>query len=250
MSTVGVIGGSAFSSIKNFEVTHREMVNTPYGVPSCPAVFAKINNDQFVFIHRHGFGHTISPHEINYRSNMWAMKQLGVTHIIAIGAVGGITQNMSPCTLVIPDQIIDYTHSRAHTYNENDSKPVQHVDFTYPYDEVLRQALIASAGDAGISCEQRAVYGATQGPRLETAAEINRLQRDGCDIVGMTGMPEAALARELELSYACCAVVANWAAGKSGTEVISMHDIQLNLKQGMGLVHQLLTHALPRVLKL
>ena len=145
MPKVGVIGGSAMDTIENLEVSHREMVNTPYGATSSPLLFGKMNGGEIVFIHRHGFGHTIAPHEINYRANIWALKELEVTHIIASGAVGGITEYMSPITLVVPDQIIDYTHSRNQTFYENNQEPVVHVDFTWPYDEQLRTVLNTSA---------------------------------------------------------------------------------------------------------
>jgi len=244
MSSIGIIGGSAYSDIKNLVVTHREMTNTPYGAPSCPVVFGEMNDCEVVFIHRHGFGHTIAPHEINYRANIWALKQMGVDTIIAIAAVGGITENMSPLKLVVPHQIIDYTHSRRHTFHDNFDGNAVHVDFTHPYSESLRKILITSAHKSQIKCETQGVYGATQGPRLETAAEIERMQRDGCDVVGMTGMPEAALARELNMDYACCAVVVNWAAGKANQQTISMKEIKTNLNRGMTDIHQVLTEAL------
>jgi len=244
MPAIGIIGGSAYSDIKNLEVTRREMINTPYGSPSCPVVFGEMNGGEVVFIHRHGFGHTIAPHEINYRANIWALKKLGVDNIIAIGAVGGITKNMSPLNLVIPHQIIDYTHSRKHTFHDSFDGSAIHVEFTHPYSKILRQVLTESATKLQINCEHEGVYGATQGPRLETAAEIERLLRDGCDVVGMTGMPEASLARELDMSYACCAVVVNWAAGKGEQQTISLDEISKNMKAGMVNVHQLLTEAL------
>ena len=240
MPKVGVIGGSALDTIENLEVSHREMVNTPYGATSSPLLFGKMNGGDIIFIHRHGFGHTIAPHEINYRANIWALKELEVTHIVATAAVGGITEHMSPITLVIPDQIIDYTHGRNHTYNDYDDKLVDHIDFTYPFDEPLRQRLITSLQQANIGHETHATYGATQGPRLETAAEIQRMKRDGCDIVGMTAMPEACLARELQIAYAGVSNVVNWAAGlthggeqasaESGT--VSIEEIKACVQQG------------------
>jgi 5'-deoxy-5'-methylthioadenosine phosphorylase len=247
---IGVIGGSALETIANLEVSHREMVNTPYGATSSPLLFGKMNGGEIVFIHRHGFGHTIAPHEINYRANIWALRELNVTHIVATAAVGGITEHMSPKTLVIPDQIIDYTHSRNQTFYENSQEPVVHVDFTWPYDEVLRGVLIESAVRADRSVVSKGTYGAVQGPRLETAAEIRRLERDGCDIVGMTAMPEAVLAREFDMNYACCAMVVNWAAGKGG-ENVSLHDsINENLKAAKAGVHALLANALPAIMEL
>ncbi len=248
MARVGVIGGSALEAVDNLEVSHREMVNTPYGATSSPVLFGNMNGGEIVFIHRHGFGHTIAPHEINYRANIWALKELDVTHIIATGAVGGITEHMSPITLVIPDQIIDYTHSRSQTFYESSQEAVVHVDFTWPYDEHLRTALNTSAVNLNLPVVSRGTYGAVQGPRLETAAEIRRLERDGCDIVGMTGMPEAVLARELEIAYACCAVVVNWAAGK-GRQDETLHDtIKSNMQTAKASVHKLLAEALPMIM--
>lgn len=250
MSKIGVIGGSGLGEIENLDVTHREMVNTPYGSPSCPVAFGSMGAEEIVFLPRHGIGHTISPHEINYRANIYALKQLGVKHVIAINAVGGVTENMTPVKLVFPHQIIDYTYSRKHTFYDKHAESVVHIDFSYPYDENLRKILIEAASKLSIEHETKGVYGATQGPRLETAAEIERMERDGCNIVGMTGMPEAALAREMKMSYASCSVVVNMAAGKGDTGIVSMHEIDLNLKSGMRSVHRLLTQALPEISKL
>ena len=250
MPKVGVIGGSALNAIDNLELTHREMVNTPYGATSSPLLFGQMNGGQIVFIHRHGFGHTIAPHEINYRANIWALKQLDVTHIIASAAVGGITEHMAPMTLVIPDQIIDYTHTRSQTFYENNQEPVVHVDFTWPYDNQLRTVLNNSALTLNMPVISRGTYGAVQGPRLETAAEIRRLEGDGCDIVGMTAMPEAVLARELDMKYACCAVVVNWAAGKGSREEALLDIINSHMDAAKAMVHKLLAQALPEVMEL
>ena len=250
MPKVGIIGGSALDAVANLEVSHREMVNTPYGATSSPVLFGKMNGGEIVFIHRHGFGHTIAPHEINYRANIWALKQLEVSHIIATAAVGGITEHMSPITLVIPDQIIDYTHTRSQTFYENSQEHVVHVDFTWPYDEQLRTVLNRSAVSLNMPVVSRGTYGAVQGPRLETAAEIRRLEADGCDIVGMTGMPEAVLARELDIKYACCAMVVNWAAGKGSQQELLTDSISSNMKAAKASVHRLLAEALPMIMEL
>ena len=185
-----------------------------------------------LFLARHGHPHRIPPHEVNYRANLWALRQAGATHVIAINAVGGITDNLKTGCFCIPDQIIDYTSGREHTLYEGELDHVTHVDFSYPYDEALRKRLIAAVAACGYNCSNSGVYGCTQGPRLETSAEITRMERDGCDIVGMTGMPETVLARELGLSYACLALVVNPAAGKS-TGVITMTQIDAALNVGM-----------------
>lgn len=250
MSKIGIIGGSGLGEIKDLDATHREMVNTPYGSPSCPVVFGRMCDHEIIYIPRHGIGHTIAPHCINYRANIWALKKLDVTHVIAINAVGGISEKMSPLKLAFPHQIIDYTYSREHTYFDRTASKITHIDFTRPYNDELREILAGASAKLGITYEQQAVYGATQGPRLETAAEIRRMENDGCDIVGMTGMPEAALARELELEYASCSVVVNWAAGKDGGELVSMQEIEKNIKKGMNSVHGLLEQALPELTSL
>jgi 5'-methylthioinosine phosphorylase len=247
MSLIAIIGGSGLTKLQNLDITHKEMINTPYGVPSGPLTFGKICNLDVVFLARHGYRHTIPPHKVNYRANLWALKEAGANRVIAAAAVGGITKAMGPEQLVIPDQIIDYTYGRSQTYFEDDLSSVTHIDFTHPYDENLRQLLIAGCDQLKLNVVKKAVYAATQGPRLESAAEVNRLERDGCDIVGMTGMPEAALARELELEYACCALVVNWAAGKSGQNTISLTEMEKCLVSGMENIRLLLETVLPKV---
>jgi len=175
---------------------------------------------------------------VNYRANIWALKQIGIERILAVAAVGGIHTAFGPATVAIPDQIVDYTWSRGHTFFEDDLDVV-HVDFTEPYCPALRAALIEAAGDAGVEAVDWGTYAASQGPRLESAAEIDRLERDGCHLVGMTGMPEASLAREAELHYAHVAVVVNAAAGR-GEGTITMEEIQKNVDVGMQSVHALL----------
>jgi 5'-methylthioinosine phosphorylase len=244
MAELAIIGGTGLTSLNNLEITKREVVHTPYGEPSGPLTYGVLSGREVVFLARHGYGHTIPPHMINYRANIWALQHAGVENVIAVAAVGGIRADMVPARLAVPDQIIDYTHSRTGTFFEDGLTHVTHVDFTYPYDPALRRALIAGAAAARLDAVDGGTYGATQGPRLETAAEIRRMEQDGCAMVGMTGMPEAALARELELRYATCAVVANWAAGKAeGT--ISMETIERYLKSGMEKVRQLLERVIP-----
>lgn len=250
MPSLAVIGGTGLTHLEGLAIVRREVINTPYGEPSSALVYGHFAGHEVVFLARHGHGHTLPPHRINYRANLWALKQVGVTHVLAVAAVGGIHPALGPGRIVIPDQVIDYTYGRPQTFFEPEQGPVQHIDFTQPYCENLRQALYQAGQAAQINPHLGGVYGATQGPRLETAAEIRRLARDGCDLVGMTGMPEAALARELELCYACCAVVANWAAGCGGTESISLAEIEQTLIMGMlqlrRLLHYLLTEGLQR----
>lgn len=245
MTSVAVIGGSGLTKLKNLKITRREVVRTPYGEPSGPMVFGEIAGKEIAFLPRHGPKHTIPPHEVNYRANIWALKEAGIQRVIAIAAVGGVSEKyLEPCTLVIPDQIIDYTYGREHTFFAGQDKQVRHIDFTYPYCEELRQALIAAAKASSISIVNGATYGAKQGPRFETLAEVRRMEQDGVDVVGMTGMPEAGLARELELCYAAIAVVVNPAAGKSDRE-ISLADIEDNINKGMKGVRELLKACVP-----
>ncbi|HEY5702054.1 MAG TPA: S-methyl-5'-thioinosine phosphorylase [Gammaproteobacteria bacterium] len=238
--SIAIIGGSGLTALEGLEIQRQQMQKTPYGEPSGPLTFGLLNNREIIFLPRHGNPHIIPPHEINYRANVWALRENGVEDIIAINAVGGITSEMLPGKLVIPDQLIDYTWSRQHTFFVKNDKEVVHVDFTVPYTPSLRQQILRAAKSISVDCIDGGTYGATQGPRLETAAEILRMESDGCDLVGMTGMPEAVLARELDLNYACISVVANWAAGKSD-ELISMESIQEYLHKGMGKVRTLLS---------
>jgi len=224
-NSLAIIGGSGLDSLPDLEIVHiTENVTTPYGTPSGPLIHGRLYDHELCFLARHGPQHTLPPHRVNYRANLWALRSTGLSRVLAVNSVGGIHPNLGPGAIAIPEQIIDYTWGRAHTYFEGDLddnpevplKKLHHIDFTSPYCTTLRAQLLAASAAAEISIHFGGVYGATQGPRLETKAEIDRLERDGCDMVGMTGMPEAALARELGLCYACCAIVANWAAGRGG----------------------------------
>ena len=246
MATLAIIGGTGLTSLKDLQLTRREVMHTPYGEPSAPLVFGEMCGKELLFLPRHGAGHTIPPHKINYRANLWALKEKGVEMVIAVNAVGGIRADMVPGKLIVPDQIVDYTWSRTNTFFEEGLSQVTHIDFTEPYCKPLRQALIETAMEAGLDIIGEGTYAATQGPRLETTAEINKLERDGCDLVGMTGMPEAALARELELCYACLAVVANMGAGRGEAE-ITMAMIEHYLSGGMADVRKVLEQVVPKL---
>lgn len=246
MSSVAIIGGTGLTSLQELEITSREIVQTPYGEPSGILVRGNYCGHEVLFLPRHGPGHTIPPHRVNYRANIWALKEVGVTNVIAVNAVGGIRLDMEPGVLVIPDQIIDYTWGRTNTYFEDSLNKVVHVDFTDPYCASLRLQLVDAATQAGLEVLDGGTYAATQGPRLETTAEIDRLERDGCDIVGMTGMPEAVLARELELCYASVSLVVNRAAGRGDGE-ITMTEIEQYLNSGITDVRKLLEHVIPLV---
>jgi 5'-deoxy-5'-methylthioadenosine phosphorylase len=228
---LAIIGGTGSSGLEDFAEKRCVEVSTPWGSPSAPLRFGRMFGADLVFLERHGDRHMLAPHQINYRANLWALDSVGARQVVALAAVGGITREMEPGSVVIPDQLIDYTYGRAQTFSDEAKDPVRHIDFTDPYDAAMRQWLVAGAGRAGVPRIERATYGVTQGPRLETRQEIRRMEQDGCDLVGMTSMPEAALARELGLSYACCALVSNWAAGR-GTRPI--HDeLEESLRQAL-----------------
>ena len=238
---LAIIGGSGFAHLTSLGVTERRVIRTPYGEPSGAVIFGTLNGHELVFLARHGYGHTIPPHHVNYRANIWALHSLQLSGVIAVASVGGIRPDLKPGTLVLPDQIIDYTHSRKSTFFEGSLQPVTHVDFTHPYSRSLQQECLRAAESAAVPLSLGGVYGATQGPRLETAAEIDRLERDGVDMVGMTGMPEAVLAREIGLEYAALAVVANFAAGRgSSREGIRLADLQVTLQAAVGKVRRIL----------
>lgn len=238
---LAVIGGSGLSQLSILEDSYREVVRTPYGEPSGPLTFGRIAGHSVAFLARHGYGHTIPPHEVNYRANVWALCKRGAACIISVASVGSIRADLRPGDLVIPHQIIDYTWGRKSSFHEGPECTLTHIDFTDPYDGALREQLLGAARTARIPVSSSAVYAATQGPRLETAAEINRLERDGADVVGMTGMPEAALARELAVPYAAISVVANYAAGRADSrEGISFAAIQDVLHESMDRVRTII----------
>jgi len=246
---IAVIGGTGLNQFADVKLIDERVAETPYGVTSAPLQTLNIDDKnfehcEFIFLARHGRPHRLPPHKINYRANLWALHASGVKTIVAINAVGGITPAMTTGAIVIPHQLIDYTWGREHTFHSDDS--LDHIDFTQPYTQALRKQIIEVAAAANIAIIDSGVYAAMQGPRLETAAEINRLERDGCDLVGMTGMPEAALARELGLDYASICLVVNPAAGRA-PGAITLDDMQRVIDRGMGRVQMLLVALLMSV---
>jgi 5'-methylthioinosine phosphorylase len=251
------IGGTGFTQLPGFKTSRELAIITPYSDQAVMLACGYLGGSaqQIGFLPRHGAGHSLPPHRINYRANVFALREAGATAILAVNAVGGIHADMGPGVIAVPDQIIDYTHGREHTFFDGRltgiespdqfSATVTHVDFTDPYDQALRQLLISSASEVQVPVLPQGVYGATQGPRLESPAEIRRMQRDGCDMVGMTGMPEAGLARELSLPYACIALSVNWGAGLSN-EVISVDGIRQVLASGMNSIEAVLLRAAGR----
>ncbi|VAW52164.1 S-methyl-5'-thioinosine phosphorylase [hydrothermal vent metagenome] len=264
---LAIISGSLLKEINGIENATEERIKTPFGLPSDNFTSGEIDGLEVVCFNRHGVSHHIAPHQINYKANMFVLKILDVTHIIAITAVGGISEKMSPMKWVVPDQIIDYTHGRIHTYNDANDAEVQHIDFSYPFDAQLNKQLVAAIEmildeNVGRTYESEATYGVTQGPRLETVAEINRMQRDGCNIVGMTAMPEAAFARELDMKYSMLSLVVNWAAGKGGVNksvgesvddvinrpapaIVSMDEIRQRILEGNETAEKIIHNVIP-----
>jgi len=240
---LAIIGGSGLTTLSNLDVSHREVIRTPYGEPSGAIVFGQIAGQDIMFLPRHGHGHTIPPHMVNYRANIWALQANKATGIISVASVGGIRSDLEPGDIVLPHQIIDYTWGRKSTFFDGGTTPVTHIDFTEPYDLSLRERISKAADAQCIVLKDGAVYAATQGPRLETAAEVNRLERDGAHVVGMTGMPEAALAREANLPYAAINVVANHAAGRgSSANGIHFESLEAVLQEAMGRVRSIIEH--------
>jgi 5'-methylthioinosine phosphorylase len=244
---IGVIGGTGMNQWPGLQVLARHAVQTPYGTPSAPLLDGVIHGTPAIFLARHGEGHKIPPHAINYRANLRALADAGVRTVIAIAAVGGVAHWFAPGEIAIPDDLIDYTWGREHTYSDGrEGAPLDHVEFTQPYAPSLRALLLDAARASATPVAGQGVMAVTQGPRLESAAEVRRLARDGADMIGMTGMPEAALARELGLDYACLAVSVNWAAGVKGLGDIHA-EIEQSIESGMSKVRALLTAALPQL---
>lgn len=231
------------TQLANLTQVRRQVIRTPYGEPSGALTFGVLNGREVVFLARHGYGHTIPPHAVNYRANIWALASQGIKAIVAVASVGGIRADLGPGVLVVPTQIIDYTYGRKGTFFDGADGIVKHVDFTHPYTPALRRRVLDACTRCNESAVDGGVYATVQGPRLETAAEIDRLERDGADMVGMTAMPEAALAREAGVDYACLAVVVNWAAGRgNSSEGISFEAIGVVLEQSMARVRRVLEH--------
>ncbi|MDY6814672.1 MAG: S-methyl-5'-thioinosine phosphorylase [Pseudomonadota bacterium] len=243
---VGIIGGTGLTTLSGLTIASESRVSTPWGEPSAPLVEGTLGEQSVIFLSRHGNPHRIPPHQVNYRANILALYEAGVRTVVGVNAVGGIHQDMGPAHVVVPDQIIDYTWGRGSTFFEGDLESVTHIDSTFPYDADARQALIDAAKRAAVALSDFGVYGVTQGPRLETAAEIRRMERDGCDLVGMTGMPEATLAAELGMRYACLGLVVNRAAGKS-EHIITMEEIEEAIEQGMSGVKTILANSVAQL---
>ncbi|MGH8434707.1 MAG: S-methyl-5'-thioinosine phosphorylase [Pseudomonas sp.] len=243
MTVYAIIGGTGLTQLEGLTIRQALSLDTPYGAPSADILRGEYAGREVLFLARHGHPHRIAPHQVNYRANLWALKEAGAEAILAVNAVGGIHPAMGTGHFCVPHQLIDYSWGREHSFFAGDLEQVTHIDFSHPYDAGLRERLIAALAAERCGFSGHGVYACTQGPRLETVAEIARLERDGCDIVGMTGMPEAALARELALPYACLALVVNPAAGKS-VGIITMAEIEQALAEGIDKVKAVLVRVL------
>jgi len=244
-----IIGGSGLYSLgDDFQLGEQLPRKTPYGETSADPLLGSWQGAQLVFLPRHGAGHSVAPHAVNYRANLWALKQAGVSKLVAVNAVGGISADMAPRSIAVPRQLIDYSSGREHSYFDGRDGRVQHVDFSEPYSAALRASLLQAGVRLGLALVDAGTYGCTNGPRFETAAEIERMRRDGCSMVGMTGMPEAGLARELEIEYACVAMSVNWAAGIAPGD-ISMTEIMANLEHVVATLRPLLLAVARSVLR-
>lgn len=241
---IAIIGGTGLNQWADLQITRRETVKTPYGEPSAPLVYGRIGGAEALFLARHGEGHKLPPHAINYRANIAALQAAGASAVVAVAAVGGIAPWFAPGEVAIPDDVLDYTWGREHSYSDGrHGSALQHVEFGHPYAPALRQALQDAAVAAGVQVAGAGVMAVTQGPRLESPAEVRRLQRDGADMIGMTGMPEAALAAELALPYASLAVSVNWAVGVQGLSDVHA-QIEQSIERGMGKVRKILAQLL------
>jgi len=238
---LAIIGGRGLAELANLQITHRQVMRTPYGEPSGAFLFGTLNQHEVIFLARHGYGHTIPPHLVNYRANLWALREQGVSNVVSIATVGGIRADLTPGTVIVPDQIIDYTHGRDATYYDSRDAIYTNANFTFPYCPKLRDRILRSASTVRQPCLDGGVYAATQGPRLDSIAEINRYERDGADMVGMTGMPETALAMELDLKYAIVALVVNYAAGRGDSRYgINMEQVNATADAAMERVRGIL----------
>lgn len=238
---LAIIGGRGLTQLANLKINHRQVMRTPYGEPSCAFLFGTLNDHEVIFLARHGYGYTIPPHLVNYRANLWALREQGATNVVSVATVGGIRADMTPGTLVVPDQVIDYTHGRNSTFFDSRNMSYSNVDFSNPYSQSMRKRILQSALIVSQPCLDGGTYAATQGPRLDSIAEIDRYERDGAHMVGMTGMPETALAMELDMNYATIAVVANHAAGRGNSQQsINMEMLNSTAERAMGQVRAIL----------
>lgn len=243
---LALIGGSGFTNDDVIENRREIVVDTPWGKPSAPLIEGTLKGTPILFLRRHGVKHEFAPHHVPSRANLWALKDMGVSGVIAVGTVGGIASDMGPGRIAVPNQLIDYTWGREVTYYDDFAKyGMKHVDMTWPFDRTLSHQLIDAAQRLGTDIRCEGVYACTQGPRLETAAEVRRMQRDGADMIGMTLYPECALAREIDLPYAGICVSVNHAAGMGDcADEIDFASLESSLQEAVSGVVDIVAEAI------
>lgn len=243
---LALIGGSGFTSDDVIENREEVVLTTPWGAPSAPLIFGTLGGEPVVFLRRHGVRHEFAPHRVPSRANLWALRKAGVEGVIAVGTVGGVATDMGPGRIAVPDQLLDYTWGRDVTYHDDfGTAGMKHVDMTWPFDRALSARLLRAADRLGMPVRREGVYACTQGPRLETAAEVRRMARDGADMIGMTLYPECALARELDLPYAGICVSVNHAAGMGDcADEIDFASLEASLVKAVGGVVRIVAEAL------
>ena len=238
---LGIIAGSGLQRLNHLEQVRREIIRTPFGEASCAVTFGQLAGVDVAFINRHGYGHTLAPHQINYRANIWTMKHIGVQALCAIGSSGALSTDISPSQIILPHDVLDYTIGRKNTFFEGPDSPIVYTDMSEPFDAELRTQLVQAAQAAGHAIVTEAVYACTNGPRLETPAEVRRMAGDGAQIVGMTLVPEVVLAKELALPYAAMTVCTNYAAGVgSKAEIHDLEQWRAQRDQSLARVEQIL----------
>lgn len=241
---IGIIGGSKVRLPDNFKIVSKKVIRTPFGIPSAPVIFAKAGQEDVIFLARHGLQHTIAPHNINYRANIWALHHIGCHSVMAFSAMFSVNDRYQEGDTVIPHQLIDYTWSRQATFFDTKMGHVQYTEFLNPYSESLRQVLNSAAKNVSNSHHDQAIYGITQGPRYETHAEINRYIQDGCQVMGMTGMPEASLAQEIQLKFAICGIVTNVYNKEKTTNEATRDTTSRNLADNDEMIEKIIFEAL------
>ncbi|MBS1175233.1 MAG: S-methyl-5-thioinosine phosphorylase [Burkholderiaceae bacterium] len=237
---LGIIAGSGLQRLNHLENVRREIVRTPFGETSCAITLGQLAGVDVAFLNRHGYGHTLAPHQINYRANIWALQKIGVQTVCAVGSTGSFLESIQPGQLIVPHDILDYTQGRANTYFEGPDHPIVYTDMSEPFDAVIRANLIAAAQKLQLPVVTEAVYACTNGPRLETRAEVRRMASDGAQVVGMTLVPEVILAKEIGLNYAAITVCTNYAAGVGDTQAHDLHQWRALREQSLTRVEQLL----------
>ncbi len=225
---IGLLLGSGMQGIE-LAREEKKIVETPFG--NVEVRLGDWQEKRIAIIDRHGPGHCWAPHQIPSRAQIVAMREVGVTHILASATVGGLSAENAPGHFAVPDQVIDYTWGRPSTYWGEEGFARKHIDFTQPFDADVREAILAAATELKIYVHPKGCYACTQGPRLETAAEVRRMIMDGADMVGMTAMPEAALARELDIAYGVLTASVNWGAGLAGAQSLNFQEIRAMMKQ-------------------